>query len=609
MIPSTRPPLPTLSFAPAILIGDARAAAHIVLKCCRLAEDLLQSGDYWTAVKPDGSKVTSIDYVLKTLASRWLSDRFPHDGFMGEETAESLYDLLIQGRPFSIPGKTRIDNPYFWIDRVSYPTSGARTWVLDPIDATYYMEQRDYAINLALINEGVVQLSAIGFPHLRLPQFPQKEGLLLMAIKGYGSWAAPLDGSEDFKRLCVSARGPQEAILLRSLVNLSHGEVNPGDRAFLQTLYGGFPEERTIQAPSPRRYALLAGGVGDIVMRAPLSLPWTRQLQIWDHAPYSLLVEEAGGKVTDLLDRPLDFSVGPVLGRNFGILGSNGRLHDLGLSAYRGALDTFPMNHKEVSCPAVRLDVAPVPSRRGLIRIEGRTAHFRPPYLAIFDIHGTTLEPNWKESLEQTYCSILPHRTAVDAAAWVAENTYGISDQEVFARLARLKKGLTPKTAADRFYSFMDERGETEFPQPMRGIPDLFSLYRRKDVPIVTPTYAAVGRTKVLAQLRNADLLDLIGPKNVVTRDNMPAVRDKDEFRKEAILALKRRFHGTILFYNDTPDGMATVKELGGINFGVPQGTGLTWELNRRRLIDAGADFLIEDWAVALPELEKQLFH
>ena len=43
------------------------------------------------------------------------------------------------------------------------------------------------------------------------------------------------------------------------------------------------------------------------------------------------MVEEAGGNVTDLDGKPLDFSVGKMLVANRGVLASNGRLHQAAL--------------------------------------------------------------------------------------------------------------------------------------------------------------------------------------------------------------------------------------------------------------------------------------
>ena len=64
-------------------------------------------------------------------------------------------------------------------------------------------------------------------------------------------------------------------------------------------------------------------------------IPGDPSEQIWDQAAGALLVEEAGGRVTDLEGRPLDFGVGRRLDRNFGVLATNGRLHDAALATLR----------------------------------------------------------------------------------------------------------------------------------------------------------------------------------------------------------------------------------------------------------------------------------
>ncbi|MEA5469572.1 inositol monophosphatase family protein [Spirulina sp. 06S082] len=52
---------------------------------------------------------------------------------------------------------------------------------------------------------------------------------------------------------------------------------------------------------------------------------------IWDHAAGAIVLEEAGGRVTDLDGKPLDFSLGEKLTANRGILASNGVIHDRAL--------------------------------------------------------------------------------------------------------------------------------------------------------------------------------------------------------------------------------------------------------------------------------------
>ena len=55
--------------------------------------------------------------------------------------------------------------------------------------------------------------------------------------------------------------------------------------------------------------------------------------KIWDQAAGYLVAVEAGGKITDLDGKPLDFSTGKFLTNNRGVLASNTHLHQACLSA------------------------------------------------------------------------------------------------------------------------------------------------------------------------------------------------------------------------------------------------------------------------------------
>jgi 3'(2'), 5'-bisphosphate nucleotidase len=84
---------------------------------------------------------------------------------------------------------------------------------------------------------------------------------------------------------------------------------------------------------SQAKYLTLAAGTGDLIFRLispdrPDYREW-----IWDQAAGSLLVTEAGGRVSDLAGAGLDFSRGRRLVGNRGVLASNGRLHPAALQA------------------------------------------------------------------------------------------------------------------------------------------------------------------------------------------------------------------------------------------------------------------------------------
>jgi 3'(2'), 5'-bisphosphate nucleotidase len=73
------------------------------------------------------------------------------------------------------------------------------------------------------------------------------------------------------------------------------------------------------------KYGVIARGDADLYLR--LTPDPERRENIWDHAVGVLLVEEAGGTVTDDRGLPLDFSRGSRLWDNHGIVASNGQFH------------------------------------------------------------------------------------------------------------------------------------------------------------------------------------------------------------------------------------------------------------------------------------------
>ena len=84
---------------------------------------------------------------------------------------------------------------------------------------------------------------------------------------------------------------------------------------------------------SQAKYALLAAGRGDLLVRLLSSRQPDYVEKIWDQAAGSIVVEEAGGRITDLRGAALDFTRGRTLAGNRGVLASNARLHAAALKA------------------------------------------------------------------------------------------------------------------------------------------------------------------------------------------------------------------------------------------------------------------------------------
>jgi 3'(2'), 5'-bisphosphate nucleotidase len=82
-----------------------------------------------------------------------------------------------------------------------------------------------------------------------------------------------------------------------------------------------------IRMDSQAKYAILASGKADVLIRLLSAEKPDYREKIWDLAAGSIVVEEAGGRVTDLHGKVLDFSSGRELVNNQGVLVTNGRLH------------------------------------------------------------------------------------------------------------------------------------------------------------------------------------------------------------------------------------------------------------------------------------------
>jgi len=78
---------------------------------------------------------------------------------------------------------------------------------------------------------------------------------------------------------------------------------------------------------SQAKYGCLARSKdsGGVYLRMPTGTGYREK--IWDHAPGQLIVEEAGGIVTDSRGEPLNFGLGRTLGENYGIVACAKDLH------------------------------------------------------------------------------------------------------------------------------------------------------------------------------------------------------------------------------------------------------------------------------------------
>jgi 3'(2'), 5'-bisphosphate nucleotidase len=208
-----------------------------------------------------------------------------------------------------------------------------RHWVLDPIDGTKGFLRRDqYAIALALIDAGEVVAGVLGFPSLPLgPGADSPIGCLFVAARGAGASMRPLHGGPEHPIRVTALTDPAQACFCES-VESAHSSHD--DAARIASRLG--VTQPPFRIDSQCKYGAVARGDASIYLRLPTRAGYEER--VWDHAAGSIVVEEAGGRVSDIDGKPLDYSLGRTLKNNTGIVATNGLLHDRVIEAVRSVL-------------------------------------------------------------------------------------------------------------------------------------------------------------------------------------------------------------------------------------------------------------------------------
>jgi 3'(2'), 5'-bisphosphate nucleotidase len=277
--------------------------------------------------KEDRTPVTVADYGSQAVICKILNDAFPDDPIVAEEDSGELSKpehAEILGRVVHYLGASlpRVSPGEVcrWID-VGSGSISPRYWTLDPIDGTKgFLRGDQYAIALALIEEGTVRVGVLACPNIVL--HAHTRGGLFVAVRGQGAVQLSLAGGFS-RKIRVSRISSSRRALLTESVEPAHSD----HRLNLELAERLGISRPTLRMDSQAKYAILASGEASIYVRIPSPQTPDYREKIWDHAAGSILVEEAGGKVTDALDRGLDFTCGKRLENNYGIIVTNGRLH------------------------------------------------------------------------------------------------------------------------------------------------------------------------------------------------------------------------------------------------------------------------------------------
>ena len=251
--------------------AELQAALEAAEAATQVVRDLYRK-NLAVTVKADRSPVTEADVRAEEAIRRVLERRFPGYGFYGEETGRHAMDA-------------------------------ESLWLVDPIDGTksFVRDTPFFSTQIALLRGGRIVLGVSAAPAY---------GELAWAERGQGAF---LDG----RRIGVSAVAALDRAVL-STGNLKTLAAGPGWPRFGRLVgevdrlrgYGDFVH-----------YHLLARGALDAVLESDVN--------ILDIAALSVIVEEAGGRFTDLDGAPLSLDTTTVLA-------TNGLLHEDLLARLRG---------------------------------------------------------------------------------------------------------------------------------------------------------------------------------------------------------------------------------------------------------------------------------
>ncbi|KAI9854559.1 MAG: hypothetical protein M1824_000266 [Vezdaea acicularis] len=311
-----------------------------------------------TITKDDKSPVTLGDFAAQAIILHSIHKHFPDDEIAGEEEStdlrknetlqEQLWELVkdirldadaekILGEPIS-----SVDDILEAID-AGNSSGGAkgRIWTIDPIDGTKgFLRGGQYAICLALMVDGDVKVGVLGCPNLPVDDNSpldskagesqtdgEGKGVLFSAVQGHGATSRPI------------GRGllqPEQNISLRPISDVRQATLCESVEALhskhddVTKISAKLGIERSVRMDSQAKYGSIARGAADILLRLPTSIAY--QEKIWDHAAGYLIVREAGGEISDVFGKNLDFSKGRTLIGNKGVIVAPKAIHKQVLS-------------------------------------------------------------------------------------------------------------------------------------------------------------------------------------------------------------------------------------------------------------------------------------
>lgn len=233
--------------------------------------------------------VTAADHASNDVIMAGLKETFPDDGILSEETPDTPERLTKH-----------------------------RVWIIDPLDGTkgFINRDGDFAVQIGLAEKGLPILGVVYLPF---------EDIMYRAVQGRGAWMIAQKSGP--KRLKVSDKTNFAEMNLA----VSRDHRSPKMGQIFEHL--GLQNE-TRRGSVGLKIGLIAQQVCDLYLHL------SPRTKFWDTCAPQIIIEEAGGKLTDLFGYPLTYDIEEVRNLN-GIAASNGAAHDTVIETLKPLLDEF----------------------------------------------------------------------------------------------------------------------------------------------------------------------------------------------------------------------------------------------------------------------------
>lgn len=234
--------------------------------------------------------VTAADREASRIIVEGLEMHFPNDGILSEEEADKLEERLLRNR----------------------------VWFVDPIDGTagFIKKDGDFAVQIGLAENGVAVLGVVFMPARDILYYASKGGGAFAITNGGPPIKLRVSDKTNFGDIDLAVsrdhRSPRMSRIVRDL-----GLRNEIERGSVGVKIG-----------------LIAEQICDLYIHL------SPRTKFWDTCGPEVILEEAGGRLTDLFGKAMRYDLGDVQNLN-GILASNGAVHESAVATLKPLLNEF----------------------------------------------------------------------------------------------------------------------------------------------------------------------------------------------------------------------------------------------------------------------------